>query len=170
VGAFHWNLPYVANIDNRSTIVLFRKSPLLRNSRCPTCLLHVTWQARCGHGNHLHVTSYARTRYSQPIERLHVAGYFCIISRLYNHLAIRRGNTSTVTLGVVRDDVKGTQCPGVWLGHPVPGGDKYGNFALQVGGVSDETVKYVFGFWVTRTIEWLHCKSLTRPLVREGAQ
>jgi hypothetical protein len=27
------------------------------------------------------------------------------------------------------------------LGHPVPGGYKYGNLALQVGGVSDETVK-----------------------------
>jgi hypothetical protein len=25
-------------------------------------------------------------------------------------------------------------------------GDKYGNQALQVGGVSDETVKYGFGF------------------------
>jgi hypothetical protein len=39
-----------------------------------------------------------------------------------------------------------TQCPGVYLGHPVPGGYKYGNLALQVGGVSDETVKYGFGF------------------------
>jgi hypothetical protein len=26
--------------------------------------------------------------------------------------------------------------------HPVPGGYKYGNVALQFGGVSDETVKY----------------------------
>jgi hypothetical protein len=34
------------------------------------------------------------------------------------------------------------QCPGVQLGHPVPGGYKYGNLALQDGGVSDETVKY----------------------------
>jgi hypothetical protein len=32
------------------------------------------------------------------------------------------------------------------LGHPVPGGYKYGNLALQVEGVSDETVKYGFGF------------------------
>jgi hypothetical protein len=31
---------------------------------------------------------------------------------------------------------KGTQC------HPVPGGCKYGDLALQVGGVSNETVKY----------------------------
>jgi hypothetical protein len=30
--------------------------------------------------------------------------------------------------------------------HPVPRGYKYGNLALQVGGVSDETVKYGFGF------------------------
>jgi hypothetical protein len=28
------------------------------------------------------------------------------------------------------------------LGHPVPGGYKYRDLALQVGGVSDETVKY----------------------------
>jgi hypothetical protein len=41
--------------------------------------------------------------------------------------------------------------------------------ALQAGGVSDETVKYDFGFWATLTIEWLHCKLQTRPLVREGA-
>jgi hypothetical protein len=50
--------------------------------------------------------------------------------------------TSTVALRVV----KGTQCPGVELGHPVPGGYKYGNLDLQVGGVSDETVKYGYGF------------------------
>jgi hypothetical protein len=31
-------------------------------------------------------------------------------------------------------------------GHPVPGGYKYRNLALKVGGVSDETVKYDFGF------------------------
>jgi hypothetical protein len=35
-----------------------------------------------------------------------------------------------------------TQCPRVYLGHPVPGGYKYRDLALQVGGVSDETVKY----------------------------
>jgi hypothetical protein len=29
------------------------------------------------------------------------------------------------------------------MGHPVPGGYKYGDLALQVGGVSAETVKYV---------------------------
>jgi hypothetical protein len=31
-------------------------------------------------------------------------------------------------------------------GPPVPGGYKYGNLALQVRGVSDETVKYGYGF------------------------
>jgi hypothetical protein len=46
---------------------------------------------------------------------------------------------------VVRDDVKGNRCPGVWLGHSVPGGYKYENLSLQVGGVSDKTVKYGFG-------------------------
>jgi hypothetical protein len=39
------------------------------------------------------------------------------------------------------------------LGHPVLGGYKYGNLAFQVGGVSDETVKYGYGFYATRTIE-----------------
>jgi hypothetical protein len=32
------------------------------------------------------------------------------------------------------------------MGHPVPGGYKYENLALQVGGVSDEKVKYGFRF------------------------
>jgi hypothetical protein len=32
------------------------------------------------------------------------------------------------------------------MGLPVPGGYKYGDLALQVGGVSDETVKYGHGF------------------------
>jgi hypothetical protein len=31
---------------------------------------------------------------------------------------------------------------GVYLGHPIPGGYKYGDLALQVGGVSNETVNY----------------------------
>jgi hypothetical protein len=48
-----------------------------------------------------------------------------------------------------------------------PGGRKYGDLALQVGGVSDETAKYGYGFWATRTIEWLHYKLQTHPLVRE---
>jgi hypothetical protein len=38
-----------------------------------------------------------------------------------------------------------------------------------VGGVSDETVKYGYGLCATRTIEWLHCKLQTRPLVKEDA-
>jgi hypothetical protein len=55
-------------------------------------------------------------------------------------------NSSTVALRVVRGDVKGTQGPGVQLGHPVPRGCKYGDLALQVGGVPDERVKYGYGF------------------------
>jgi hypothetical protein len=35
-----------------------------------------------------------------------------------------------------------TQCPGVYLGHPVPGGYKYVDLALQVWEVSNETAKY----------------------------
>jgi hypothetical protein len=45
-------------------------------------------------------------------------------------------NTSTVALRIVRGDKDGIQCLGVYLGHPVPGGYKYGDRALQVGGVS----------------------------------
>jgi hypothetical protein len=46
-------------------------------------------------------------------------------------------NTSTVTLRVVRGDEKGTKCLGVQLGYPVTVGYKYGDLALQVGGVSN---------------------------------
>jgi hypothetical protein len=50
---------------------------------------------------------------------------------------------STVALRVVRGDRKGTQCPGAYLGHPVPGGYKYRDLALQVGGVLRiGTIKY----------------------------
>ena len=39
------------------------------------------------------------------------------------------------SLRVVGRDVKGTQCLGVKLGHPVPEGYKYDDLAFQVGGV-----------------------------------
>jgi hypothetical protein len=45
-------------------------------------------------------------------------------------------NTSTVSLRVIRDEEKGTQCLGVQLGHPVPGGYKYADLILQLGEVS----------------------------------
>jgi hypothetical protein len=45
-------------------------------------------------------------------------------------------NNSTVALRFVGGDGKGTQCLGVKLGHPVSGGNKYRDLALQVGGVS----------------------------------
>jgi hypothetical protein len=37
------------------------------------------------------------------------------------------------------------------MGHPVRGGYKYGDLAFQVGGVSDETVKYGREFYRTST-------------------
>jgi hypothetical protein len=46
-------------------------------------------------------------------------------------------NTSSVALRVVGGDEKGTQGLGVYLGHPVPRQYKYGDLALQVGGVSN---------------------------------
>jgi hypothetical protein len=45
---------------------------------------------------------------------------------------------------------------------------KYGNLALQVGGVSVETVKYGYRLCATWTFECLHCKLQTHPLFREG--
>jgi hypothetical protein len=39
------------------------------------------------------------------------------------------------------------------MDHPVPAGYEYRNLASQVGGVSDEIVKYGYGFYGTRTIE-----------------
>jgi hypothetical protein len=43
--------------------------------------------------------------------------------------------------------------PGGITGPHVPGGYKYGDLALQVGGVSNETVKYGHEFYGTRTRE-----------------
>jgi hypothetical protein len=52
--------------------------------------------------------------------------------------------------------------------HHIPGGYKYGDLALQVGGVSDKTV-IGYGSYASLTSERLHCKLQTHPLVREGA-
>jgi hypothetical protein len=57
--------------------------------------------------------------------------------RLYLQVPRGGGCTSTVALGGVGSDGKGTQCLGVLLGHLVPGGYKYEDLALQVGGVSN---------------------------------
>jgi hypothetical protein len=43
-------------------------------------------------------------------------------------------NTSTVALRIIRGDEKGIQCLG-YNRATVPGGYKYGDLALQVGGV-----------------------------------
>jgi hypothetical protein len=57
------------------------------------------------------------------------------LSKFQSRLEVGQ-NTSTIALRVLRGHGEGTQCPGVHLGHPVPGGYKYGDLALQVGGVS----------------------------------
>jgi hypothetical protein len=46
-------------------------------------------------------------------------------------------DTSFVALRVVGGDEMGTQCPGVQLGDPIPGGCEYGDLVLQVGEVSN---------------------------------
>jgi hypothetical protein len=46
-------------------------------------------------------------------------------------------NVSTVALRVVGGDEKRTQSPGVYVGHPVPGGYIYGDLDLHVVGASN---------------------------------
>jgi hypothetical protein len=63
------------------------------------------------------------------------------------------------------------QCPGVYLGNPVPGGYKYGDLALQVGGVSNETVKYGREFCGTSTAlarPRSNCTVSCRPVLSSG--
>jgi hypothetical protein len=83
----------------------------------------------------------------------------------------QRNHTSTIVLRVIRGDGKGTLWSGVYLGHSVPGGYKYGDLAFQVGGVSRiGAIKYGLEFCGTvlaRTSS--NSKLQTRPLVREGA-
>jgi hypothetical protein len=54
---------------------------------------------------------------------------------------------------------KGNQCPGAYLGHPVLERYKYGDLALQVGGVSSiEIIKYGLESRGTKTrtgLRWL---------------
>jgi hypothetical protein len=60
-------------------------------------------------------------------------------------------NTSTVVPASRTRLQKGNPVPEVV--NPVPVGYKYGDLALQVGGVSDETVKFGYGFYATLTSE-----------------
>jgi hypothetical protein len=46
-------------------------------------------------------------------------------------------DTFTVALRVVGGDEKRTRCLGIQPEHPVPGGYRYGDLALQVKGVSN---------------------------------
>jgi hypothetical protein len=46
-------------------------------------------------------------------------------------------NTATVSLQVVGGDEKGAQCLGIKPSRPILRGYKYGDLALQVGGVSN---------------------------------
>jgi hypothetical protein len=51
-------------------------------------------------------------------------------------------NSSTLALRVVRGDKNENPVPGGITLHSAPGGYKYGDLALQVGVVSNETVIY----------------------------
>jgi hypothetical protein len=65
------------------------------------------------------------------------------INLIYSHL-LQEGQDTKTNWPTDRrsqcdfDYRKRTQCPGVYLGHLVPGGYKYGNLALQVGGESQK--------------------------------
>jgi hypothetical protein len=66
---------------------------------------------------------------------------------------------ATIAVTIVRCDRKGPQCPGVYLGHPVPGGYKYGDLALQVEGVSGiGIIKYGLESGGTHTPAGLRCR------------
>jgi hypothetical protein len=63
-----------------------------------------------------------------------------------------------IALQAVRGGGKGTQCPGIQLGHPVPVGYKYRDLALQVGRVLKiRTIKYGLesrGIQVREGLHW----------------
>jgi hypothetical protein len=61
-------------------------------------------------------------------------------------------NTSTVALRIVGGEDKGTQCLGVWLGHPIPGRPGPPGW----GSLESETVKWHESH-KTWTWEWLCC-------------
>jgi hypothetical protein len=70
---------------------------------------------------------------------------------------LRVENIFTVALRVRRSKGKGTQCPGVILGHLLPGGYEYGDLAFQVWRVSIiGTIKY--GVESRGTREGLRCQ------------
>jgi hypothetical protein len=85
-------------------------------------------------------------------------------------------DTSTAALQVISGEEKRTQCLGIWFGHPVPGGYKYGDLALQVG----ETRVCDSKIWswdpqdsgpkmIALVKASSNCKRHTRPFVRECA-
>jgi hypothetical protein len=49
---------------------------------------------------------------------------------------VSNGHTLDSTSGSAEESESGTQCLGVYSDHSVPGGYKYGDLALQVGGIS----------------------------------
>jgi hypothetical protein len=53
-----------------------------------------------------------------------------------------RSNTSSIALRVVGGDEKETCCLGVQLDYSVSGGFKYGNLALQAGGLESWILKF----------------------------
>jgi hypothetical protein len=76
-------------------------------------------------------------------------------------------NTSTVALQVLGGDEKGTQCLGVYLGHPVPGVYIYGDLAPGWVSLESETVKYGHKNDCAGE-DQRNCKRQTGSLVRES--
>jgi hypothetical protein len=85
-----------------------------------------------------------------------IAGY--VVHR--DRLDVSAGNAAVIqqihrfkNTSVILYRIKIISCPVNQLGHSVPGGYKYRDLALQVGGVSNETVKYGCEFCGTSTQE-----------------
>jgi hypothetical protein len=96
-----------------------------------------------------------------------VVGIFCEVSaeiinieeQMSNYAIPCGGGIEYLHRSPASRDGKRTQCPGIYLGHPVPGGYKYGDLVLQVGGVSRiVTIKYGLESRGTQTrkgLRWL---------------
>jgi hypothetical protein len=79
---------------------------------------------------------------------------------------LSRGTPVAAQRGEVEEHViSSTQCPVEWVIHTVRGVHKYCDLALQVGGVSNETLIYSYGF--SRPMNSVHCKIQTCLLIRE---
>jgi hypothetical protein len=72
-----------------------------------------------------------------PRQRRIVGGFVFYAVYFFPPRVDAGSNTSAVVLQIAGGDEEGTQSLAVKLGNPVPGGYKYGDLTLHVGGVSN---------------------------------